>query len=432
MLKPSTIARLGIADIRRRLSSGEWTPALLIQAFLDAIDAREPEVQAWAFLDRERVRDQLNALSQYDPCLPLYGVPIGMKDIIDTADMPTCLGTSAYRTRQPEADAAIVAKLRAAGAIILGKTVTTEMAYFSPGKTRNPHDLHRTPGGSSSGSAAAVAAGMVPVAVATQAVGSTIRPASFCGIWSFKPTYGHWDITGSLRIYPTLDTLSIYGRKPADLLLIDHILATGRNAVAAALDAPRIGVFVPPHAPGHPVDGGWSAALERAQRAFAAAGATLVPIESVPDYERYLHASVCVMEYEAAHTLDAIAPAVRAQFSATLQTLHQTGMAVDQADYEAALVALKGGRPAVDAQFADYDAVLTPGATGEAPLGLDSTGDPVFIRAWNALHLPSANVPMGRGRQGMPIGVQLLAARGLDARLHDVMHWIDANIDIQA
>lgn len=425
MLDAQTIASLSIADIRRALRAGEYTPRELIGAVLENIRRMEPDVQAWAFLDADHVARELDRVEQLDPSLPLYGVPIGMKDIIDTADMPTGLGAEVYRNRRPEADAAVVQTLRAAGAVILGKTVTTEMAYFSPGKTRNPHDLNRTPGGSSSGSAAAVAAGMVPVATATQAVGSTVRPASFCGIWSFKPTYGNWDINGSLRIYPTLDTLSIYARLPADLLLIDHVLATGRSAVPERLDQPRIGIFVPPHA--ESVAGEWRAALERAQARFSDAGAVLVPVETVPDYEHYLAASICVMEYEAAHTLDRISPAVRAQFSATLQALHEKGMTVARADYDAAMATLDRGRPAVDAQFAGYDVVLTPGATGEAPQGLDSTGDPVFIRAWNALHLPSANVPMGEGGSSMPIGVQLLASRGRDARLHAILQWIAAN-----
>src|SRR6476646_5195992 len=223
-MQAASPAQLTAAEAAQRIRDAVLTSEELVQACLERIRALEPKVQAWTFLDEEHALAQARAADERKrsgkPIGPLHGVPVGVKDIFDTADMPTENGTVLHQGRTPRADAAAVRSLRAAGAVILGKTVTTECAYFSPGKTRNPHNPEYTPGGSSSGSAAAVAAGMVPLALGSQTAGSTIRPASFCGVYGFKPTHGLIPRTGVLQLSRTLDHIGLFARSVDDIALI--------------------------------------------------------------------------------------------------------------------------------------------------------------------------------------------------------------------
>jgi amidase len=415
----------GAAELARLIRQGKTKPTAVLAACLERIAEREPVVQAWEYLDVAAARRRAAALDAQAPDGPLHGVPIGIKDIIDTADMPTGLGSPIFADRRPAQDARIVERLKAAGAVIPGKTVTTEFAYFTPGKTHNPLDPRRTPGGSSSGSAAAVADRMVPVAIATQAAGSTIRPASFCGIWAFKPTYMRWPIRGSLQLYPTLDTLSVYARKVEDLALIDSVVAEAGQKPLPPVEKPRIGVFTPPASHWAHADETCRRALQAAAKHLAAAGAVVTPAPEVEGYKAALAASEAVLAYEVIRGMSFVAEADRGRLSRVMQDVLASGKKVSDAQYEAALAHGKATREAADTTLSQFDAVLAPGATGEAPVGLQSTGSPIFIRTWNFLHVPSGNVPLCKGPSGMPLGLQLLAPRGRDEQLLGVLRWIE-------
>jgi Asp-tRNA(Asn)/Glu-tRNA(Gln) amidotransferase A subunit family amidase len=428
MKKLPDLATFGAAALARQIRAGDITSRAAVSACLDRIAEREAEVQAWQYLDRDYALRQADTRDATAPAGLLHGVPIGIKDILDTADMPTGLGSPLLSDRRPSDDSVAVQRLRAAGAVIVGKTVSTEFAYFTPGKTRNPHDPSRTPGGSSSGSAAAVADNMVPVAIATQAAGSTIRPASFCGIWAYKPTFDRWALRGSLQLYPTLDTLSIYGRKVEDLALIDRVLAEKGQTPLPKIERPRIGVFTPPASHSAQVDNTWRRAVDVAARHFGAAGAEIVPAPVPEGYEAVLAACETVLAYEAVNGMSFVSEADQARISPIMRNLLAAGRRITDAQYDAALRLGEQTREAADAVLGQFDAVLAPGATGEAPVGLDSTGNPVFIRTWNFLHTASANVPLCAGPNGMPIGVQMLCARGADERLLSVLGWIEPTV----
>jgi len=424
------LTALGAAEITRRIGTGATTATAVTKACLDRIALRESVVQAWEHLDADGALRRAADLDRAGGAEPLHGVPVGIKDIIDTADMPTRLGTEICRERRPTEDATCVQRLRSAGAVVVGKTVTTEFAYFTPGKTRNPHDPRRTPGGSSSGSAAAVADRMVPIAIATQAAGSTIRPASFCGIWAFKPSYGRWPNRGSLLLYPTLDTLSVYGRCVDDLALVDAVLAAERPEPPPAISRPRIGVFVPPPSHWRLAEDVCRQALEAATRHLADAGAVIEPLAVPAGYEDALAASETVLAYEAAAAISFIPDSERPRISAVMREMLAQGERISNGEYSAAIEEGRTARRAADDALASFDAVLAPGATGEAPVGLGSTGNPIFIRVWNFLHVPASNIPLFVGPAKMPIGVQLIGARNRDEHLLGVLAWVERSLSV--
>jgi Asp-tRNA(Asn)/Glu-tRNA(Gln) amidotransferase A subunit family amidase len=370
---------------------------------------------------------------------PLHGIPVGIKDVIDTDDMPTENGTVLDAGRRPPADATVVARLRAAGAIILGKTVTTELAVYHPGKTRNPHDAARTPGGSSSGSAAAVAAGMVAAAFGTQTNGSVIRPASFCGVVGFKPTFGLIPRTGILVQSPPLDTVGVFARSIEDAaLLVDAVAGHDpRDPDTRLAAAPRlrdIALGEPPVAPAFafvrsPV---WDQAESSTKDAFAELTALLgAAVDEVPLPEPFAHAVPwhrSVMVADLARSYARYYGRGRDRLSATLRGMIEEGQAVTAVDYNNAL----GGRAALHAGlerlFERFDAILTPAAPGEAPLGLDSTGSPAFCTLWTFLGLPCVTVPLLEGANGLPLGVQLVGPRGGDGRLLRAARWLSDEV----
>jgi Asp-tRNA(Asn)/Glu-tRNA(Gln) amidotransferase A subunit family amidase len=427
-LGPVELMALGAAKIAHLVASKQLTAVGVTKASLARISEREPDVQAWEYLDAKGALRQAQDVDRHGRSGPLSGVPVGIKDIIDTRDMPTRLGSEICAERRPVRDAACVERLRNAGAVIVGKTVTTEFAYFTPGKTRNPLDLRRTPGGSSSGSAAAVADRMVPIAIATQAAGSTIRPASFCGIWAFKPSHGRWPNEGALLLYPTLDTLSVYGQCVDDLALVDSVLALAAPTSLRALDRPHIGLFVPP-------DTHWSfatpdcrQALESSASALRASGAMVEPMPVPDGYEAALAASEVVLGFEAAEAIKFIPDSERHRISSVMREMLELGTRITVPQYRAALEHRRAASLASDELLHKFDAVLSPGATGEAPEGLSSTGNPIFIRVWNFLHKPAANVPMSTGTSGMPVGVQMLAAKDRDIDLLSALRWIERTL----
>jgi len=401
------------------IKSRQVTSEELVSACLDRVSSREGTVGAWEHLDPERVLEQARQLDAQEPAGPLHGVPVGVKDIIDTFDIPTAYGSPIYRQHRPSRDATCVRRLRSAGAVIMGKTVTTEFALYHPGKTANPRDQARTPGGSSSGSVAAVAEYMVPVALGTQTAGSIIRPASFCGTFGFKPTFGAFSRAGIREISPTVDTLGHFARTVEDLALVANVL-TGHDAAdpatsgrmpvrfesaASAQQSPRRIAFVPTSQ--------WDRADPRArvriEEAITALSEVDVDEVSLPrDFDELIDAQISIMEREAFFSLRDEWERNPELISSELADLLDRGRDVSRDVYENALERATLCRRRLLQVFEHYDFVVTPSVLGEAPKGLQSTGDPLFCRMWTLLGTPAVAVPGLIGPDGLPLGVQVI------------------------
>ena len=404
----------------RLLARREITAEALVAACLDRIASAEPEVQAWEWLEPERALAQARA-ADAAPRPPLFGLPVGVKDIIDTADLPTACGSPVHRNRRPARDAACVAALRAAGAVILGKTVTTEFAVYTAGRTRNPRRLTHTPGGSSSGSAAAVAARMVPAALGTQTAGSVIRPASFCGVFGFKPSFGRLPMTGIHPLAPSLDTLGVFTRALGDLPLLLGALGLPVEDAPPGRP-PRIGVWRTEL---------WDQAtpaaqrcVEDAARTLAGAGAVVQDVELGGGCAGLAEAQATVMGVEAASSLAEIRAAHGDALSARLRAFLDAGAGTPPARYREARALAEAGRKRAAEVFTELDVLLTPSAPGEAPLGLGATGDPAFNRIPTLLGLPCLNLPGAVGPAGLPLGLQLVGPAAGDATLLGVAAWV--------
>ena len=435
-------AQLSAADAARRMRDGFLTSEELVEACLERIRATEPVIHAWACLDEEHARAQARAADERSrsgiEAGPLNGVPVGIKDIIDTADMPTECGTVLHRGRSPRADAAIVSMLRAAGAVILGKTITTECAYFHPGPTRNPHNPEHTPGGSSSGSAAAVAASMVPLAVGTQTNGSVIRPAAFCGVYGFKPTHGRIPRSGILKLSRALDHVGVFARTLQDIALIAEELCghhaedpdsmpRARVPFAEVMAEeppiqPRLAFIKTPH---------WPASTEESKAAFAellaALGDCVEEVDLSPSAADAWAWHKTIMEADMAASFEREWTHGRDQLSPQLRALIERGREVRFVDYRRALDGVPRIVDSFDELFMErYDAILTPAAPGAAPKGIDATGDPAFCSLWSLCGMPSVSLPLLQDAAGMPIGVQLVGRRNFDARLLRTARWLTA------
>jgi Asp-tRNA(Asn)/Glu-tRNA(Gln) amidotransferase A subunit family amidase len=417
-----------------RLSAQDYTRALLVR-----IDEREPVVQAWAWLDRRHAIEQAQAADRLRggglDAGPLAGLPVGVKDIIDVQGMPTEDGTVLHAGRIAQADAALVARLRAAGGWPIGKTVTTELATYAPGKTRNPHDPARTPGGSSSGSAAAVAAGMVPLAIGTQTNGSVIRPASFCGVVGYKPGFGAIARTGVLTQSPPLDQVGVFARSVEDAALLAEALWGDDPCDPAArpLPAPPL-ARVAASEPAQPPRLGWTPTPWRDRIAPDALAAFRGFLDRLGDLQQEVELPPgaadaagwhrTVMEADIAGSFEAEYERGRAQLSDSLAGQIERGRRVTAVDYRRALAQ----RARLDAGFAPlferFDAILAPATLGTAPLASSGTGDPLMCTLWTFCGMPAISLPLLRGADGLPLGVQLVAARGDDARLLRTARWL--------
>jgi Asp-tRNA(Asn)/Glu-tRNA(Gln) amidotransferase A subunit family amidase len=397
------------------IAAGEITSEAAVTACLERIAAREPVVGAWQHLDPDAALAQARARDREPPRGPLHGVPVGVKDIMDTPDMPTTYGSSIYAGHRPAADAACVARLRAAGAVVLGKTVSTEFATFKPAKTANPHDPGHTPGGSSSGSAAAVADFMVPLALGSQTVGSVIRPAAFCGVVGFKPTYGRFDLAGVKALAEGLDTLGFFARTVDDAVLLAGALE-GRPWDAPKESAScRIGLCRTPD--WHHAQPETRAALENSAQRLTAAGYEAHNLDLPEGFETLGEAHQTIFTAEAVRALALEWRDHRAALSPKLQALLREGEACPEARYRAAVETARRYRDRLDDVFANVDVLLAPSAPGEAPAGRESTGDPVLNRLWTLLHVPCVTLPVARGPHGLPVGIQLIGARTQDEAL---------------
>jgi Asp-tRNA(Asn)/Glu-tRNA(Gln) amidotransferase A subunit family amidase len=412
--------------LRNWLESGLVTAAAVREACLGRIHALEPTVQAWEHLVDEPMPGP--AQSGLASAGALAGVPVGVKDIIAVRGMPIGWGTTYLRRDDAGEDAAVVALLRRAGAVLMGKTVTTEFAYFTPGKTRNPWAPDHTPGGSSSGSAAAVAAGMVPIAFGTQTAGSIIRPASYCGVIGFKPTFGMVSVAGVKAFSPGLDTVGCFARSVDDVALA-HAALCGLPALPLDEVSPRdLRVRVVRVPADGPLSAEAASVLEYAARTLAAAGAQVADLDDEPGLQDLPARQSCIMAFEAARTLAADYDRHATQMSLKLREIIEQGAMIPPAEYVAACQAVIAERARLARRFSQIDLLLAPGGMGEAPQGLGATGDPLYIRAWTALGLPALSLPVGQGATGLPIGVQCIGAAYGEARLlaaaRSVMHLL--------
>ena len=387
----------------------------ILEEQLARIASREPIVRAWTWHDPQQVRDQLAALPSDTSALPLAGITVGIKDIFDTHDMPTTYGSAAFANHQPERDAYAVAKLRAAGALIMGKTVTTEFAHQHAGPTTNPHCPDRTPGGSSSGSAAAVADNMVTMALGSQTGGSTIRPAAYCGIVGFKPTHGKVSLEGVGPLSVTMDTIGLMARSMADISLLSSVLIEDCAAVQAPVK-PRIAWYPSPEV--HEADQDAVRALERARDVLAAAGVEILDIQlPANDFLALGRSNRQIMAYDAARSYETVYRTQAADLGASTVKLIESGLQITDAQFKEELAHVQKCKELFAKAMAGVDAVLTLGAPGQAPLKSTGTGLSTFNRVWTTLGVPCLTLPFGCGDANMPLGIQLVGAANEDCRL---------------
>ena len=437
-----TLSGRGVADAAAAIRDGRISSVELTEDCLSRVREVDEDIRAWAFLDPEHALRQARAADEYRmagrPLGPLHGVPVGIKDIFDTSDYPTEFGSALWQGRTPREDAVAVARLRAAGAIVLGKTVTTEYAYYHPGKTRNPHDPARTPGGSSSGSAAAVAAGMVPGAIGSQTNGSVIRPASFCGVVGFKPTHGLIPRTGAMLLSRALDHVGVFARSVTDAALLADVLAGvdaedpdtrpiagGHLAASAASEPPLPPRFAFVKGPA------WKAAEPYLDDAFGelvgALGESVQAIDLGSSFDRGIEFHGRIMAADMAHNFRRDLAKGGDVLSAQLRELLARGKTYTAHDYLEATSAADILNQQLDDVFNEYDAILTASAPGEAPIGT-ATGNPIFCSLWTYLGTPAISLPLLVGPNDMPIGVQLVARRGNDARLLRTARWLSGHV----
>ena len=388
--------RLSATEAARLLAARELSSEELVSSCLERIAAREPELRAWAWLDEEAALEQARSRDAESARGPLHGLPVGVKDVIDTAGMPTEYGSPIYAGHRPERDADCVAWLREAGAVVLGKTVTTEFATYEPPPTVNPLDPARTPGGSSSGSAAAVGAGMVPLAYGTQTAGSVIRPASFCGVAGFKPAHGWRSTDGIKRLSARLDTLGLLARSVGDAALLGGFDVPSGEGRVAFCRTPW-----------------WDSLEDGAVLEEAAGRLGAEEVELPAEFAGLPAAQETVMAFDVARNLEPEWRDHRDELSGAMRDYIERGRTVSAEDAEAGAAVRDRCAAMLPDVFAGFDALMVPAALGEAPLRVDGhTGDPLLCRAWTFLGVPALSVPGLVGPAGMPIGVQLV---GLDA-----------------
>jgi amidase len=420
----SELNRLTAAEAARRIASGKLTSEALVRDCLERIAQRDGEVRAWVHRDAEAALAQARAIDKSGRNGPLAGVPVAFKDVIDTADMPTQYNSPIYRDHRPRADAACVAMTRQAGGIVMGKTVTTEFATRMPGPTRNPHNLDHTPGGSSSGSAASVADFMVPLAFGTQTGGSNIRPAAYCGIVGYKPSFGTINPAGLKSLAESLDTIGVMARSVEDCALLVHVVSSRAlpDLNSRLPNAPRIGFCRTSR---------WKDAspathstLESAASALAKAGAKVRDFALPDAFDRLYEFQELIMNFEAARGLAYERFNHADLLSDHLRNKLQEHWDMPRSHYDEATKLARESRNVYATLFGDVDVILTPSAPGEAPKGIESTGSSLFNRNWTLLGAPCVTVPSGRGENGLPLGVQIVGAYDDDARVLQTAEWV--------
>jgi len=416
--------RLSATEAARRIAAGTLTSEQLVRACLDRIAARESEVKAWVHCDPDAALAQARAMDRAGVRGALAGVPIAFKDVIDTADMPSEYNSPIYRGYRPRTDAACVALARNAGGVVLGKTVTTEFASRVPGPTRNPHNLAHTPGGSSSGSAAAVADFMAPLAFGTQTGGSTIRPAAYCGIVGYKPSFGTINRAGLKALAESLDTIGVMARTVEDCALLVHAVSSRPlpHFAAVLTSAPRIGLCRTARWKEAAPD--TQALLESTAATLSGKGAAVREVDLPPDFDRLYEEQVLIMNFEAARGLAPERFHHPDLLSDHLRTTLAAAAAMPREKYDEAMRHARACRQVFAGCIADCDVLLTPSAPGEAPSGTASTGSSLFNRNWTLLGVPCVTLPAGRGANGLPLGVQLVGGYADDERVLRCAEWV--------
>lgn len=427
--------QLSLATALEQMQRGELGSAQWVRSCLTRIDELDGTVEAWAWLDAGRAMrnaaaaDMRHRLGETG-ALPLNGVPIGVKDIIYTRDLPTEMGSPIFAGHHPERDAAVVDRLHATGALIMGKTSTTEFAFMHACKTRNPWNPGHTPGGSSAGSAAAVAAGFIPAAIGTQTNGSVIRPAAFCGVVGFKPTMGALPYDGISMFSPTLDQLGLFARGVADVTLLAAPLADPAYGITAPGaprgTAPRLAMLMeyPWVKPGVEQ----RAMLLACAAELRAAGSSVDEITLPAEFSEAQRVHRTIMLFEAVSELGALQDRERERMSAKLNTGLDAGRSIGEADYRRALDARAQMIERLPAMFEGYDALLSSPATGGAPSGIGDTGDPSFCTFWSLMAAPAITMPVGWNRLGLPLGLQLTALPHADAALLEIAAWCEQQL----
>jgi len=434
---------LSACDAREAIESGLLTSEQLVEACFSRIEALEQTIGAWTHLDKELALEYARQADKFRSrglaTGALHGLPIGIKDIIDTGDYPTENGTVLHEGRQPAEDATLISLLREAGAIILGKTVCTELAVYSPGKTRNPHNTEHTPGGSSSGSAAAVAAAMVPLAVGTQTNGSLIRPASYCGVYGFKPSFARISRYGVLKQSSHLDTIGVFARDLPDLALISDVLMRydSRDASMTPIAPPCISKVMTEPVPANPRFAfvrtpKWDQVEESTKDGFRElidavneAEKDTIYIVNLPAQldDIYAHHQN-IMEADLALSFAKEYADGKSKLSTVLREMIERGQKVSTTEYDSSVAKINQYSETLDEIFEEYDAILTPSTSGPAPAGLASTGSPIFNTIWTFCGNPAINLPLLQSPEGLPVGVQIVAEKGDDARLFRTSRWL--------
>lgn len=428
-----------VRECVKSIHSGTLTSEQLVKICLETIDATDSKFGAWVYLDRDYALDQARKLDEIrrngKPLGKLHGIPVAVKDIFDTIDMPTECGSAIYSGHQPTSNSVVVEKLRAAGAVILGKTASTEFAHMHPANTRNPHNQERTPGGSSSGSAAAVALGQAPLAIGSQTGGSTIRPASFCGIYGYKPTMGIISRSGALQTSATLDHVGLFARDPGDIALLCDALGGYDFRDGASYLAPRPGVLdgylseVPiepnfvwidmPYA-----DRFTEATIAGCEELVTALGGQIERIPAPQFFSGLLDCHQTIYDYELYRCLQDERENHWNQLSDGMKSVLEIAGEYNDEQYQESIEVYKAAKSWFGRFFYDYDAILTPSAIGEAPLLSKGTGDPVCCTIWTLCGLPCLSLPLLEGEKNLPIGVQVVAGENEDDRLLRTTRWL--------
>lgn len=430
---------LNATEAAQKIREGWLTSVELVTSCIERIEQTDGQLKAWAHLDKELALAKAKELDDNRmrgrPMGSLHGIPVGLKDIIDTKNLPTERGTEIFKGRKPDTDATIVNRLYEEGAVILGKTVTTELAFMHAAETANPHNPAHSPGGSSSGSAAAVAGFHVPLAIGTQTNGSVIRPASFCGIFGFKPSRGIISRTGILQTSNSLDQVGVFGRSLEDVALLSdaigcydpqdqksynrhrpHMLEGARKEVGIE---PELAWFDLPFADRLSQD-----SKDGFEEVISALGERVTRIEAPANFTGLVETQRIIHEYEICMHQAEVFENHFEKISITLKPTIERGREISKDEYEYALDVMKQTESFLGEFFLDYDAIITPSSTGEAPLLGDGTGDPIFCTLWTLAGLPAANLPLMVGSNGLPIGVQLVAGYEEDDRLLRTANWL--------
>lgn len=420
----TNLNKLSATEAARKLARREISAQALLADCLERIREREPLVHAWTFVDVDGAIARARQLDAHASPGLLHGLPIAVKDLFDTFDMPASYGSPIYAKHRPVSDAPSVALARAAGAIVVGKTVTTEFATFHPGPTCNPHNAQHTPGGSSSGSAAAVADFMVPLAFGTQTAGSIVRPAAYCGAVGYKPTYGTVCRVGVKMISDTLDTVGGFGRTVPDVGLFVAALS-GRDELAIGNEsggAPRVGLCRTYE---------WDRALpetvglfDDVEKRLRGKGANVRNVELPNEFSRLADAQITIMVREVAESLSHERLAHRDLLSPEMIAMIEAGLAVTPAQYDAAQALAIQCRAMLPQVFEGIDVLVAPSTSGEAPAGIEATGDPLFNRTWTLLRVPCVHLPIARSARGLPLGITVAGPIARDRETLTAAHWV--------